>query len=265
MSGGAHLSLFGKFQLFLASSVAWTAIFLVVNSSISAKNLKKRDLDDIKNRVISILHGLFSLISTALHIYYDDPQYGTINTAHQEILIIISCGYFFYDMIACAYYKLTDAALIIHHSMTIMGYVSCFVYGYGATEAIMGLYLAEVSNCPMHLRMIFKNLNLRYTLAYEVLEYFYMATYMVSRGIFVPRMVWDTVPNPMTPLPEKFPMCGLAIQSVYYIFEMVKILRRRVVQHKERISKGVQLAWFKEVPELSKLSYYQKETNSKIF
>jgi len=254
-----------KFQLFVASALAWTALFMIVNYTVTAKNLKKKDLDDIKNRIVSILHGSFSFTTAVLHMYFDWPPYGSENTIHQEILILISCGYFFYDMIACAYYGLTDAGLIIHHSMTIIGEIACFVFNYGATEAIYGLFIAECSNFPMHTRMILKTLNLRYTLAYEVLDIWYMVTYSFARGILAPIMCYGAVPQPNTPLLEKIPMCGLVLQSQYYIYEMSKILRRRFQQLKERRAKKVELAWFKEVPELSQLSFYQRETKQKIF
>lgn len=40
--------------------------------------------------------------------------------------------------------------------------------GYGAIDALGGLAVAEVSNFPMHLRVILRNYGLRYTEAYEL-------------------------------------------------------------------------------------------------
>ena len=47
-----------------------------------------------------------------------------------------------------------------------IGYLSTLIIGYGGTCSIAGLYFAEVSNFPMHLRSIIKNFNLRYTNSY---------------------------------------------------------------------------------------------------
>lgn len=258
-------SLFEKFAFFLVSSGAWTLLFMIVNNTVVIKNIKKKEVDDIKNRIISILHGLTSLTLTGIMLYIERREYGSPNTDFQELIMLVSGGYFFYDMIACSYYGITDAGLIIHHSMTILGYIICHIYGHGAIESLYGLFLAEISNFPMHLRMILKSLKLRHTLFYEVLEYAYMTLYTVSRTIFVGMLWIQAVPLPMVPWPLKFPMVGLWLQSQKYSYEMYKILKRRYQQYLERKEKSVELAWFKEVPEIASLSYYQREQRDKIF
>ena len=48
------------------------------------------------------------------------------------------------------------------------------------------LFYAEVSNGTMHSRVILKNIGLRYTKLYEVLEILYMSTYVIARGVGLP-------------------------------------------------------------------------------
>ena len=62
--------------------------------------------------------------------------------------------------------------------------------GYGAMDSLGGLFVAEVSNLPMHLRVIFRNYNLRYTQGYEFFENLYLGIllfnsvlYILARGI----------------------------------------------------------------------------------
>eukprot|EP01017_Pseudomicrothorax_dubius_P017057 TRINITY_DN1936_c0_g1_i4.p1 TRINITY_DN1936_c0_g1~~TRINITY_DN1936_c0_g1_i4.p1 ORF type:complete len:264 (+),score=51.90 TRINITY_DN1936_c0_g1_i4:75-866(+) len=259
------LSAFDKFGLFVASAGAWTALFLVIDRTITSKNLKRKDVDDIKNRIVSILHGLIALVTSAIHIIKDNPAYGNPNTRTQEIIIIMSFGYFFYDMIACAYYKLTDTGLIIHHTSAMLGYLTSLVNGVGCTDSLMGLYLAEYSNLPMHLRKILRTLNLRYTLSYEVLELAYLAIYSVSRGIFCPKMMIESIFIPQTPILVKLMMAALTFQSLHYITEMIQIFRKRYQEFRERRVKGVKFHWLTVSKDVSKLSYYQKESRQKIF
>jgi hypothetical protein len=69
---------------------------------------------------------------------------------------------------------LYDAGLVIHHSLCLLGFGSALLQGYGAMDSLGGLFVAEVSNLPMHLRVIFRNYNLRYTQGYEFFENLYL-------------------------------------------------------------------------------------------
>ena len=67
--------------------------------------------------------------------------------------------------------------LIIHHTLCVLGFGSALLYNYGGIDSIGGLFVAEVSNFPMHLRVIFRNFGLRYTKSYEYSENCYLSTF----------------------------------------------------------------------------------------
>ena len=46
-----------------------------------------------------------------------------------------------------------------------------------------GLFVAEVSNPAMHMRVMLKHIGLRYTRAYEVAEFTYFITFFIGRMI----------------------------------------------------------------------------------
>lgn len=88
--------------------------------------------------------------------------------------MIVSLSYIIYDLVACYYYDLFDMGLLIHHSLCILGYASGLASVYGSVVSLGGIYYAEVSNFPMHLRMIVRNMGLRYSYAYELFENLYL-------------------------------------------------------------------------------------------
>jgi hypothetical protein len=49
--------------------------------------------------------------------------------------------------------------------------------GYGAIDSLGGLFVAEVSNFPMHLRVILRNFGRRYTKSYEYSENAYLSIF----------------------------------------------------------------------------------------
>jgi len=259
-------SLPDQLMLFFTSLIFWSTFYWLVNSSFTFKTLRKRDQDDVKNRIVSIAHGLFTFLATFYHLKNQDPQFGASNTSFQLFILISSLSYFFYDTVACIYYGIYDTGLILHHSMVLLGYGSAILQQYGATEALSGLFFAEVSNFPMHVRAILKTLGLRYTRLYECLELIYMSTYIIARGVFIPiEVVYNCVSAEMCPLIVKFICCGLAGQSWYYILEMQKILKRKLSQLKERNKKNISYCWLSVNPKLKELSYINTAVRENVF
>ncbi|KAL4440769.1 hypothetical protein ABPG74_013750 [Tetrahymena malaccensis] len=252
---------------FLAYGVVfWFTLFYIVNETIKFKNLDKRKSDDTKNRIISIIHGLGCFIYSLRWIMRDDPQFGTLNTNYQMGTILGSTAYFLYDSIACFYYGLLDFGCFAHHTMVLLGYGSCVFQHYGATEALLGLFFAEVSNFPMHARVILRSFNLRYTKIYEVLELVYMVSYIIARSIMIPFALWiHCIQAEKCPFIVKFICTGLTVQSLYYIKEMYGILLRKYKQLKERKQKKISYFWFSENAKVKDLSYANKEAKQNIF
>ena len=50
--------------------------------------------------------------------------------------MLMSCGYFFYDFIACYYYDLLDKGTIIHHTIAVISLLSPCVTKYAASCAV---------------------------------------------------------------------------------------------------------------------------------
>jgi len=254
-----------KLTFFGGAFAAWTVLFLFVNFNLDFDpKLGKRKINDIKNRAVSIVHGLFALMVSGYHIYRDNPQYAEPASNIQHIIMLTSSAYFLYDFLACAYYGLADTGLVLHHAMCLIGIGSCELMN-NATTALMGLFLAEVSNFPMHFRCILRTFRMRYTKLYEFSELIYIGTYIVARGICITYLVITAVPVSETPILIRLTCLGLWAQSVYFIYEMNSILQRKLKSYKERCDKGISYNWFDDNKRLAELSYYRKEGTERIF
>jgi len=243
----------GQFSSFL-STIIWNC----------HPRLAKKKIDDVKNRAVSIVHGLFALFVSGYHIYRDNPEYAEPASKIQHIIMLTSCAYFLYDFIACAVYGLADMGLVLHHGMCLIGIISCEVMN-NATTALIGLFLAEVSNFPMHFRAVLRTLKMRYTKLYEVSEGIYILTYIIARGICSTYLVLTATPVSETPVIIRLTCIGIWVQSLYFIYEMSSILKRKIKHYKERSQKGISYNWFDDNIRLNELSYYKFEGNDKIF
>jgi len=254
-----------KFIFFCGATLAWSVLYIFVNYNLDLPaKLGNKKINDVKNRVVSIVHGLFALCVSGYHIYRDNPEYAEPASKLQHIIILTSAAYFFYDFLACAYYGLADMGLIIHHVMCLIGCLSIEITN-NATTALIGLFFSEVSNFPMHFRAVLRTLKMRYTSLYELAEGGYILLYILARGFGCTYLVITAAPVSEVPIPLRLTCIGLWMQSLYFIYEMTGILKRKIKNYKERLNKQISYNWFDDNPRLNELSYYKNEGNDKIF
>jgi hypothetical protein len=70
--------------------------------------------------------------------------------------------------------------MLIHHNVVSIGMAMGLVTGYSADILVGALFLTEISNPAMHVRMVLKHLGLRYSKSYELAELTYICKYFIS-------------------------------------------------------------------------------------
>jgi hypothetical protein len=112
--------------------------------------------------------------------------------------MIISQGYFLYDLIAMIYLGICDRQMFLHHMLCISALTTGLLTCKDGGTLVSSLLLTEISNPAMHFRVILKHLGKRYTKAYETAELTYIAFYMFGRiglGLPVLYRVWVCTTN----------------------------------------------------------------------
>ena len=66
-------------------------------------------------------------------------------------------AYFIHDTIMMLILGLADKAILIHHVVISVGFYVMIEQGHGGAIEFIGIYTAEISNFPMHLRIILKD------------------------------------------------------------------------------------------------------------
>jgi hypothetical protein len=92
-------------------------------------------------------------------------------------------GYFIYDQLCMMVLGVLDLQMFIHHMLCIIGMLTVLYTDIGAGFAGIALFVTEVSNPPMHARVILRTIGKRYTQAYEIAEYLYFAMFFIGRMI----------------------------------------------------------------------------------
>mgnify|MGYP001567766370 CR=1 FL=1 len=142
---------------------------------------------------MSFLHGIVSLVFSSYLMFYLPLTCGETNTSLEIFLVSNSCGYFLYDFIAMAYFKLLDKAMCFHHFICITGMWIALASGISGNYISAGIFISEVSNPFMHARIILKHFELRYTKAYEFSEICYIILFIFGRIIIGTGVVLRTI------------------------------------------------------------------------
>ena len=160
------------------------------------------------------------------------------------MLIYTAVGYFLYDMSALCYYGLVDLTMVIHHSICIVGMSLPLTYDMSANYIVMGMFIAESSNPFMHVRVILKHYGLRYTKAYECMEITFMCLYMYGRILLGSGVVWNTCLCQNNHFIVKFCSAAIMAQSVFFVGQMMSILKKRFKEISMRKEHRVKIRWF---------------------
>ena len=216
-----------------------------MNLNLPDKHLSREDMLDLRNRIVSILHGTVSLTLSAYNTYFLHSQCGDKNTRFEDRLLTFSCGYFFYDFVAMIYLGLMDKSMFIHHLICVLGMGYSVISDSSANVLIAAMFCAEISNPAMHVRMVLKHLGLRYSKSYECSELSYILLYIYGRIILgIPVTINKLLNCDANPIIQKFFGTGLIVQSIYFIYQMIFILRARSAEYSERKRKGIKMQWF---------------------
>ena len=215
---------------------------------------------DVKNRIISVIHGLVLVIFSAKEFYVHPGSCGDTNTMYERRMIYTAVGYFLYDFFAMAYYGLLDAAMSFHHWTCIIGMSLPLTSGMGANYIVQGMFVAEASNPFMHIRIILRHYGLRYTRAYETMEILFMIIYIFGRVIMGTYTAWSTANCHHNFMLCKIAAFGLLLQTVHFSQQMLGILRKRFKEISDRKRYHIKIRWLEPLNsvELEKLGISEK-------
>ncbi len=223
-------------QTLLVSFVLWNILNIIaMKVNLPDKHLPRNDWLDLRNRIVSIVHGTTLIFASGYNTYFAKSSCGEYNTNFETNLIQFSNGYFLYDLIAMAYLGLLDTSMFIHHLICLGGYTGGLMTGRSADVLVAAMFFTEISNPYMHFRIIMKHLGKRYTRAYETSEITYMSNdwnvmylivlYMFGRVCLGLPVLYSTLVCPYHHWITKVTAVGLIGFSMYFMPQMVSILK----------------------------------------
>jgi hypothetical protein len=230
-------------QLIAASTGFWLLLFLITILGFSRKGLTDKQTWDIRNRLVSAVHGVFAYYSSVYALTYW-RGFGLVNSPLETFIVSVSLGYFIYDTLAMFCLSLNDMFITFHHIAVIAGLSGALYTDMGGAEITWGYIITEGSNAFLHTKEITRAVGMKETRFYVLVELLFIGAYYCGRFLVgVPGVFW-IVTSTNTPGLVKTVAFLLEVQSFEWGYRMTKILKKRMGEYRERESKGVSLTWF---------------------
>ena len=102
--------------------VIWTTVFVFCLTYPDLSRFKmtpKADIDT-RNRMVTFLRLVLILPISAYHILFTFTKCGDQTSSTEYYLLVLSGGYFTYDLFAKAWFDLLDVDMAIHHLLCII-------------------------------------------------------------------------------------------------------------------------------------------------
>ena len=166
---------------------------LPLDGIMTGKNPTPEQNTDLRNRLVSFIHGLFAFMFTCYAFLLHRTECGELNTPFQRNVMIWSMSYFTYDLICMHYEGLLDTAMMIHHPLCMFGLFLPTYENISGNFCLMAIFISEISNPPMTMRHLFRLTGRRYTKGYEVAEISFICLYVYGRIIAGIPIIYQTM------------------------------------------------------------------------
>lgn len=228
---------------------------------LSRFKIKRKDYLDLRNRQVSIFHGLLGIFAGAYAYATKTHDCSAPSDNFEYSVITCSAGYFIYDFWCMVYFNLLDFDMALHHAMSISIWIGVLAVDRGGHIFVLSYGVSEIPNPAMHLRIVIKNMGLRYTRLYEVVEIFYFITFLFGRQLLFHPLFYTVMTCDEIFIVVRIASVGMLAQSWVFTFRMWASIKRRMAEMNERQRRGIKFHWLTPISDkqLEECDFY-KET-----
>ncbi|KAG9351472.1 hypothetical protein JZ751_022722, partial [Albula glossodonta] len=177
-------------------------------------------------RLVTLFHGILIVCVTAYIGFIDGPwpftHPGTENTPLQITALLLSLGYFIFDMSWCVYYRTEGPVMLAHHTLSILGILLALVLGESGIETCAVLFGSEITNPLLQARWFLRKVGRYDTLTGDAVDLLFIVLFASVRIGVGGRMLYCELTSARPSLAVK--VGGIAIYGLSCIF-MVDIAR----------------------------------------
>ncbi|XP_076146447.1 TLC domain-containing protein 5a [Alosa pseudoharengus] len=190
-------------------------------------------------RLVTLAHGLLAVGITAYIGYVDGPwpfsHPGTKTTPLQASAMVISLGYFLFDMGWCIYFQTEGLVMLAHHTISILGIILTLSIGESGIEACAVLYGSEITNPLLQARWFLRQTGRYESWLGDVVDVTFVLLFVFMRVVVGANMLYCEL---ISPRPKFIIKCsGVAMYVLSWVF-MVDITRFAVRKYRRWTVRG---------------------------
>ncbi|OMJ88185.1 hypothetical protein SteCoe_9918 [Stentor coeruleus] len=217
--------------------IAGTIFYSLLNLGIRSRlkippSLEKKDKFDFIGQHISLIHSVEAIVMCIFSYTYSKgiDYYGETDYI-QVVTLAFSLGYFTYDVIYAEIYGVHDWPMRIHHIFVLAGGICLLLQTRGGAIGPICLFLTELSNPFMQVRLILKGRRMENTRFYKLNEMIFGLVFITNRGGFG-TLVNYNVHQYALPWLLKCMVSGVYGVSLYWIFLILNMLGKELKNKK---------------------------------
>ncbi|XP_028822428.1 TLC domain-containing protein 5a [Denticeps clupeoides] len=177
-------------------------------------------------RLVTLFHGILAVCITAYIGYVDGPwpftHPGTRNTPLQITALVISLGYFLFDMAWCVYFRTEGLVMLAHHTVSMLGILLTLSLEESGIESCAVLFGSEVTNPLLQARWFLRQTGRYDSRLGDLVDVLFVLLFVTMRIVVGGNMLYCEL---ISPRPKFVIKCGgVAMYLLSWVF-MVDIGR----------------------------------------
>lgn len=214
------------------SVVLWTTLYFAVRYTFHTKS------PEWCNRLVTLFHGLGTAIR-GLQECCQEGEWAFENpdeesTHNQMLILVISLGYFLFDLGWCLAYETETKLMIFHHIYSCVALYRVLVSEVSGAQAACGLAAMEFTNPFLQLRWFLRSEGFYNTVVFKFVEISFIALFFVIRillGTYFFIVIMFVYPNGW-----EFRLLTLVIYLLSWMFliNIAKFVFLKYIQHNMR-------------------------------
>ncbi|KAG7322082.1 hypothetical protein KOW79_014940 [Hemibagrus wyckioides] len=171
-------------------------------------------------RLVTLFHGVLAVCITAYIGYVDGPwpftYPGTKNTPLQITAMVLSLGYFIFDMAWCVYFQTEGLVMLAHHTMSILGILLTLWLGESGIESCAVIFGSEITNPLLQTRWFLKHSGRYNSFLGDLVDVLFVLLFIIMRVFVGGAMLYCEL---ISPRPKFIIKCGgVAMYVLSWVF-----------------------------------------------
>lgn len=170
---------YGSWFAMVLSTALWSGFYFSVQHIFPEKT------PEWCSRAVTFVHGVGSAITGLSECYFQlDNLFEGANegqSANQQIILVVSLGYFLFDLIWCLSYQTESWLMLVHHVFSCVALARLLRYNYAGTQTCCGIGGMELTNPLLQIRWFLRTSDYYHTYVFTIADITFIVFFFIMR------------------------------------------------------------------------------------